>query len=241
MVLANKKIADAVLREAKQAALRDQVLTEYCSSLPNYREEMDRLGRIGFDPMAWLDVVSVPAAFSVDGTRASEKLLEDVFKYCDLDPGKPRHWRILVDALVNQCFRAAGAPQKWNEEGLFDLLCDIRDLQKRFPGAIENVQLANLLSKKQPYKAKYQAIGTETLRKLVGKALNPSANPTAAIAEDQDFVAVRAEQARRKLGLPSALGVAIQQKILEEYHFDLARQKLEELARAAGRAFTEAD
>lgn len=242
MVLANKRLAEAVRKEAQQAAAADEALTRYLSSFPEYRDTMDRLAKQGLDPMAWFNVASARFAFSVDSTKPSEALLAEVFQQCDLDPKKPRHWRILVDSLVDQLFRSAGAPQKWTDERLFVLLCDIRELQKLYPAVKENGQLAKLLLSKKPYKEKYHNdFNQETLRKLVGKALNPKLNPTAAIADDDDFIAARAEQAARKLGLPTELGNMALTEMLEKDLLAQWRAHFEEKYRAEGRTFTEAN
>ena len=242
MVLANKKIAEAVRQEARQASIRDKVLIEYLSSSSDeHRAQIERASRQGLDPMAWLNALSVPSAFAIDGNQPSERLLCEVFMQCELEPSNPRHWRILVDALVNQCFRTAGAPQKWTEVQLFNLLCDIREVQKRSPKMKGNAQLAKLLSSKQPYKEKYSKYDGNTLRKLVGRALNPVSNPTAGIADDVDFITARAVRAKRVLGLPTELGVLLQIRLLEKDAFDRARKYLEVRHRDTGREFTEDD
>jgi hypothetical protein len=130
--LQNKRIALAVRDAARYASIRDRVLEEHVSQRPEIRAEMERLNSQGLDPTAWLNAISVPWLFRIDEMTPSGKLLAEVFRQCELDHRKPRHWRILLDALVENCFRGPGAPQKWDEAGLVELLEDIRAVQKRF-------------------------------------------------------------------------------------------------------------
>jgi hypothetical protein len=215
--LQNKRIALAVREAARYASIRDRVLEEYISERPEIRAEMDRLNSLGLNPTAWLNTISVPWLFRIDEATHSGKLLAEVFRQCELDHRKPRHWRILLDALVEQCFRGAGAPQKWTEAGLFDLLEDIRAVQKRFPGKKSNSELAKLLTTKKPFMNKYQRQKTDFpgFRKVIGRALDPEHNPAMNVPEGADWVAFRADKAAKEFGLPTEIGIAAQVETLE--------------------------
>ena len=100
--LHNKRIALAVRDAARYASIRDRVLEEYVGQRPDIRAEMERLNSQGLDPTAWLNVISVPWLFRIDERSSSGKLLAKVFNACELDPGKPRHWRILLEVDTNR-------------------------------------------------------------------------------------------------------------------------------------------
>jgi hypothetical protein len=110
-----------------------------------------------------------------------------------------------------------------------------------FPEKKANGQLAKLLRTKAPFKGKYAEFGEHTLRKLVGRALDPGVNPSASIAEGEDFIAARADWAARQFGLPNELGIALQKEILEKYYLEIARSNLRERHNAVGREFTNDD
>jgi hypothetical protein len=225
----NKRIALAVRDAARYASIRDQVLEEYVSQRPDIRAEMERLNSQGLDPTAWLNAISVPWLFRIDEATSSGKLLGEVFRQCELDHGKPRHWRILLDALVEQCFRGPGAPQKWDEGGLMELLEDIRAAEKKIPGNKRKThsELARLLTTKKPFKDKYQRQKNDFpgFRKVIGRARNPEQNPAVNVPEGADWIAFRAEKATKEFGLPTKLGVAAQLATLERLVMEDWRQR----------------
>src|SRR6266446_3828329 len=101
----NKRFALAVRDAARYASARDRTLEEHVSQRPEIKAEMERLNSQGLDPTAWLNVISIPGLFRIDEKTSSGSLLAEIFTLCELDHRKPRHWRILLDALVEQCFR----------------------------------------------------------------------------------------------------------------------------------------
>jgi hypothetical protein len=241
--LYQKRVALAVRDAARQAAIRDQVLEEYVAEAPEIRVEMERLNSNGLNPTAWLNAASVPGAFKINEATASGKLLAKVFRECELDREKPRHWRILVDALVAQCFRGPGAPQKWDEAGYYDLLEDIRAAQKRFPAAKTHAELAKVLTSKEPFKSKYEKEKTNFpgFRKVIGRALNPKVNPAVDVPEGEDWIAFRAERAAQEYGLPTALGIKVQLEVLAQLVLDNERQRFFEAHKHDSREFVEAE
>jgi hypothetical protein len=241
--LFHNKIALAVRDAAKYASIRDRVLEEYVGQRPDIRAEMERLNSQGLDPTAWLNVISVPWLFRIDEMSPSGKLLAEVFNVCELDPGKPRHWRILLEALVEQCFRGAGAPQKWDEGGLMELLEDIRAVQKRFPGKHSNSKLAELLTTEKPFKDKYERLATDFpgFRKVIGRALNPKLNPAVSVPEGADWITFRAQKAAKEFGLPTEIGIATQLAMLERLVIEQERQSFFEKHRDEDKEFVEAE
>jgi hypothetical protein len=239
--LHNKRIALAVRDAARQAAFRDRVLEEYVAEAPKMRAEMERLKSNGLNPTAWLNAASVPGAFKVNEATASGKLLADVFRQCELDHQNPRHWRILLDALVEQCFRGPGAPQKWDEAGYFELLADIRIVQKLFPTKKTHAELAKVLTSEEPFKSKYERERTNFpgFRKVIGRALNPKINPAVNVPEGADWIAARAERAAQEYGLPTELGIKEQVEALEQLLIDNERQKFFEAHKGDSSDFVE--
>jgi hypothetical protein len=187
---------------------------------------MERLNSQGLDPTAWLNAISIPGLFRINEKTSTGKLLAEVFKQCELDHRKPRHWRILLDALVEQCFRGPGAPQKWDEAGLVELLEDIRAVQKLFPGKKSRSELAKLLTTKKPFRDKYQRQTTNFpgFRKVIGRALDPKLNPAVNVPEGADWVTFRAEKAAQALGLPTEIGVAAHLATLEQLQIESIRE-----------------
>jgi hypothetical protein len=219
----NKRFASAVRDAAKHASIRDGVLEQHISERPEVKAEMDRLNSQGLNPTAWLNAASIPWLFRIDENTPSGKLLAEVFRQSELDHRKPRHWRILLDALVEQCFRGPGAPQKWDEGGLVELLVDIRAIQKRFTGTKRNTELAKLLKSKDPFRQKYRKFDRETLRKAIGRALNPKINHAASLPDGADLITYRAEMAAQRYGLPTAVGIDAQLATLEKIQIESMR------------------
>jgi hypothetical protein len=149
----------------------------------------------------------------------------------------------LLDALVEQCFRGPGAPQKWDEAGLVELLEDIRAVQKRFPGKKSNSELAKLLTTKKPFKDTYQRQTTDFpgFRKVIGRALNPELNPAASVPEGADWIAFRAEKAAKEFGLPTEIGIATQLAMLERLVIEQERGSFFEKHKDEDKEFVEAE
>jgi hypothetical protein len=241
--LQNKRIALAVRDAARYASIRDRVLEEHVSQRPDVRAEMERLNSQGLDPTAWLNIISVPWLFRINEATTSGKLLAEVFRQCELDHRRPRHWRILLDALVEQCFRGPGAPQKWDEAGLLELVEDIRAVQKQFPGKKSNAELAKLLTTKKPFKDKYQRQMTNFpgFRKVIGRALNPELNPAVTVPQGADWIAFRAEKAAQEFGLPTEIGIATQLETLERLVIENMKEYFLKMRKDEAKEFVEAE
>jgi hypothetical protein len=241
--LQNKGVASAVRDAARYAAIRDQVLEDHIARRPEIRAEMDRLNSQEADPTAWLNVISVPWLFKIDEATPSGKLLAEVFRQCELDHRKPRHWRILLDTLVEKCFRGAGAPPKWDEAGLYELLEDIRAVQKQFPGKKSKSELAKLLTTKKPFKDKYEKLETDFpgFRKVIGRALNPKLNPAANVPEGEDWITFRARNAAQEYGLQTEIGIEVQLATLERLVLEETRQRFLEMRKDEAKELVETE
>jgi hypothetical protein len=236
----NKHLALAVRQAASYAAVRLKVLEQEFNDRPEIRTQLEKLNSNGLDPNAFFNAGSVPQLLKITEST-SGKLLAEVFRYCELDHRQPMHWRLLLDALVQECFRRVGAPEKWDEGGYFDLLLDIRAVQKKFPDAKQQTRLAKLLKGEKPFKEKYKNFGSDNLRKLVGKAMDPNINPMAKFADGEDWVAAWAEKGRREVGLPSEIGITVQMKTMEKLWIDGAHEHLRKRYEQDGKVFTAQD
>ena len=154
----NNRFASAVRNSARYASARDRALEEHISQRPEISAQMERLKSQGLDPTAWLHVISIPWLFRINEQTSSGRLLAEVFKQCELDHRNPRHWRILLDALVEQCFRGPGAPQKWDEGGLVEILADIRAVQARYPEVKSNIEVAKHLEEQGALQEEVQKV-----------------------------------------------------------------------------------
>lgn len=237
----NNRFASAVRDSARYASARDRVLEKHISQRPEISAQMERLQSQGLDPTAWLHVISIPWLFRINEQTSSGRILAEVFKQCELDHRNPRHWRILLDALVEQCFRGPGAPQKWDEGGLVEILADIRAVRARYPEVKSNIEVAKFLRSKDPFKKKYKRFDNDRLRKIVGRAIDPKFNPAAEVAEGEDWLKFRAERAARELGLPTEVGVEAQMANLEQLVLDNMRKFYFERREAEPAAIVEAD
>jgi hypothetical protein len=164
---------------------------------------------------AIIDAGTMKYALTVDPDDPADRLLRDTFSLCDLDSTNPRHWRILLETIIELTFKKSGAPEKWDEAALFELQMDIRELQRLEPSATHNKKIAELLRKKEPFKSKY-GMGFGYLRKLVGKARDARFNRMVEFNEDQDFLKYVAEQRRRRSGVSPEIASSLVEKAVEE-------------------------
>jgi hypothetical protein len=109
--------------------------------------------------------------------KPTDDLLRTAFKTCDLDPERPLHWRVLLEALVEICFQVGGAPEKWTWERFFDLGLDIQSVWNLDGKRNSDAAIARRLKASKSLRSKYEGLGNAALARLVGKAQDPAFNP----------------------------------------------------------------
>jgi hypothetical protein len=127
------------------------------------------------DPI--IAAVTSTSALSLKPSDLNYQLLRNAFADTGLDPEKPLHWRLLLESLVEVCFRGPGAKKKWDEAGLFELFLDIEAIQKSHPGLTSNPKIAQRIKGMKSLRERYKTIDTQALTKLVRKARSPIHNP----------------------------------------------------------------
>jgi hypothetical protein len=209
--LETRHFGQAVRAAAQNRVTQLEVIEQHFAQRPDIRAKMDNLNSAGLDPLTFLDAISVPGLLQISESNSRDGLLVETFLFCGLDHRKPMHWRILLDALVQECFRGPGKPEKWNEETYYDLLIDIRAVQKKHTFANDS-ELARQL-KQGMTRTKYEDVSFRRLRTLVAEALNPKINPLVEL-NGEDLITFRARRAERELGLPADIGIAKQRAAL---------------------------
>jgi hypothetical protein len=160
-------------------------------------------------------IVATMAAAFKRPQPSEDGLLIDVFKYCELDPNNPLHWRALFDAMIDAGFRNAGAKARWTEEEYLDLMLDIRALQIKWPSVRTHGETARQLQKRHPYKAKYENFDWGYLRKLVAKAQNPKINFYASLKPGDSVSELYAVHSTKKAGLSVEIDEAYRQRVTD--------------------------
>lgn len=209
--LEERHFAQAVRSIAQARKANLEHIERHFAERPDIRSKMESLTSAGLDPFAFLDVISAPGLLRIDEKDSRDQLLAEAFSFCELDHRKPMHWRILLDALVQACFRGPGKPPKWNEQGYYDLLIDIRALQGS--SSISDIEIARKL-KQGKTRTKYSHVSVSRLRRLVAQTLDPTVNPLAEM-KNEDLITFRAEWAERELGLPADIAIARQKDAME--------------------------
>jgi hypothetical protein len=154
-------------------------------------------------------------ALTLDTDDPADRLLRDVFAFCALDPMNPWHWRILLETTIEVAFKKSGAREKWDDGAFFELMMDVRELQRLDPSAKTDKRIAELLKKKEPFKSKY-TMETGYLRKLVGKAQDPRFNPMAEYDEEENFLEFLAMRRREKSGVSAEMASSLIEKFVED-------------------------
>jgi hypothetical protein len=129
------------------------------------------------------------AHFLVDPNRAREFALtlgpEDsdrvaiqrAFTAFGLDPALPHHWRKLFGELADVLFgtRGSGPKIKWDFERYAQLLSDLDEISARFPN-LSGQKCFEMLTREEPYSARYKGWKASTLRARHRDASNPRHN-----------------------------------------------------------------
>ena len=108
--LEERHFAIAVRDAAKSRMVQLEHIERHFAERPDIRAKMEHMNSAGLDPLAFLDAISIPRLLRLDEQNSKDLLLAEAFSFCDLDHRKPMHWRILLDALVQECFRGPGKP-----------------------------------------------------------------------------------------------------------------------------------
>ena len=105
----------------------------------------------------------IPIAFSEQAEMALtvhlSEPLENCFRAFGLDPAKPLSWRLLLYIFAETHFGSrkprSGAPVKWSDQRLCELLADFSQLRARHPKKSQE-QLCDLLKKDPQFKPRYE-------------------------------------------------------------------------------------
>jgi hypothetical protein len=182
--------------------------------------------------------------FQLDQTREIDERLKKAFEFCGLNEEEPRHWRVLLNALVMECFPKRGRRKKWDQEGLFELAWEIREVQAAHPKLTEAKDIAKKLLRISRFTKKYPSINSVgSLTKLVRKARNEKPYAERRGGKDVPVSAMRNgyfsaetvdEGVEKKVGpVPEILMAVAHQRVLEENLVEHLKGKYPELSGSA--------
>ena len=140
--------------------------------------------------------------FRLDDAKEADQRLKAAFKFCGLNEEEPRHWRALLNALVTECFPKKGRSKTRDEQGLFELLLDIHEVQAANPKLTDAKDIAKKMLRITSFRKKYPTINSaQSLTKLVRKAQNPKHNPYVRYREEKDIAMYVMREQHRAAGI----------------------------------------
>lgn len=140
--------------------------------------------------------------FHLDEKKEIDRRLKAAFKFCGLSEEDPRHWRVLLNALVTECFPKKGRTISRDQGSLFELLLDIHELQATNPKLTNAEAIARKLLRLRTFPKKYPTIkSVGSLTKLVRKAQDPKHNPYARYREEKDIALFAMREQYRANGI----------------------------------------
>jgi hypothetical protein len=138
---------------------------------PPAPEELPALLQLG-DPWPAPGDPGEPAPLGSYGRGASERPILDAFKAFGLDHRSLSDWYSLVSHLTKVLFptpRPPGAPRKWTDERLCQLLAEVAAAKRKHPNASDTV-ICKWLEKR------YRSVSAARLRRVLQDARNPARN-----------------------------------------------------------------
>jgi hypothetical protein len=195
----SKFAAEVALSVARLRPAMDFMEREF-TSRPEVVSFISKGEELGLDRETVLKRMLSESALASDPHKRANELRFSVFESCGLDPGKPLHWRVLFNAMIEVGFKNSGSFQ-WDEIRYFELFEDIAALKKTGHSFNSKTSIAKGLREQEPFDRKYNHWEIGYLRKKVAEADKMFEG----IVPGTTFEQFIAERRVKELGLPPTL------------------------------------